>query len=63
MQDSAFNAAIRDEDCEDGQGMFFVHKEFRVVVCSHFSVEDYEEFLVNALPLNKMQPIVVSENA
>merc|ERR1712054_225706 len=46
-----FVGAVRPEDCEDGLGMFWVHKEFRAIVCSHFEVDDYEQFLAAALPL------------
>jgi len=63
MADHPLNAVIRDADCEEygGRGMFFVHKDFRVIVCSHFSPEDYEEFLTRALPLDKMQAIIVED--
>ncbi len=51
-----FAAALREEDCE--HGMFFARRGFEVVVCSHFTAEDYAEFLGTALPLDKLQPVL-----
>jgi len=63
LPDHALKPTVRESDCfEHGSpGMFFVHKEFRVAICSHFSPEDYEEYLTRALPLDKLQVIIVSE--
>merc|ERR1711959_853613 len=58
---SPFEGVVREADTDEYGGVdsLFVHKDFRVIVCSQFKVEDYEEFLARALPLEKMQPIVV----
>merc|ERR1711988_48349 len=65
LPDHPLKSVVRDADCREhgAPAMFFVHKDFRVVVCSHLSVEDYEEFLVSALPLDKMQVIVVEDGS
>merc|ERR1712093_101842 len=61
---SPFEGVVREADTDEYGGVdsLFVHKDFRVIVCSQFKVEDYEEFLARALPLEKMQPIVVTGN-
>ena len=59
VPDSKLKQVMRTEEC-DGMDFFPVHKEFRVVVCSHFEEHDYQEFLAHALPLEKMQPIVIT---
>jgi len=64
MEDSPLRAVVTEDDCYEydmGRGMFFVHKDFRVVICSHFEVEDYEEFLTRALPMERLQAIRIQD--
>jgi len=60
--DSALKEVITEDDQYEygSRGVFIVHRDFRVVVCSHFKVDDYEEFLARALPLDKLQAILVT---
>merc|ERR1711918_295930 len=56
--DCPLKAVVRMDDFFDyemGQNSFYVHKDFNVVVCSHFAPEEYEEYLTRALPLDKLQ--------
>ncbi|KAJ3147108.1 hypothetical protein HDU86_008104 [Geranomyces michiganensis] len=46
---------VRDADRENG--VFVVRQGFKVVVTSVFLLEDYEEFLSSALPMDEMIPI------
>lgn len=41
--------------------IFIVKPEFQVVVTSQFSVEDYQEFLEKALPLEHCKPLLLKE--
>merc|ERR1711977_597762 len=60
--DAGWSKVMRADDFEEFSSRLkciFVDKGFRVVVCSHFSPDDYEDFLRGALPLEKFQPIVI----
>ncbi|KAJ3137271.1 hypothetical protein HDU90_002057 [Geranomyces variabilis] len=46
---------VRDTDRENG--VFVVREGFKVVVTSVFLLEDYEEFLQSAIPMDEMIPI------
>jgi len=45
---------------ERQHGFFIPNENFRVVVVSHFQLEDYEEFLQNSLPLELLAPIEIT---
>jgi hypothetical protein len=57
-------AVVTEDDCEEfdwySRQEVVVHEDFRVVVCSHFELADYKDFLERALPLEKMQAISVT---
>merc|ERR1711977_690370 len=60
MDRAVVEGALEEEITEQGNHPLAgvvrdVHKEFNVVVCSHFKVEDYEEFLSKSIPLDKCQ--------
>lgn len=65
-EDSPLKGVVDEDACFDhdmgSKDYFQVHKDFHVVVCSHFEVEDYEEFLARALPLDRMQAILINEH-
>lgn len=50
---------IRDKD-RDHNGFFFPNENYRVIVTSRFEEEDYEEFLQDSIPLEKLGVVVVS---
>jgi len=61
--DNPFQQAVDADACREHDMMenyFRVHEEFRVVICSHFDLDDYEEFLRRALPLEKLQAISIT---
>lgn len=43
--------------------LYVVHDEFNVLAVTRFSRDEYEEFLANEMPLELMQPIVVTLDA
>ncbi|KAI8895108.1 hypothetical protein BC833DRAFT_178940 [Globomyces pollinis-pini] len=48
---------VRDEDYE--HGVFIVRPEFKVVFTTEFALEDYQEFLMNVIPMNECIPIYI----
>lgn len=61
-EEHPLRAVVTEDDCAEYSSVnyFGVHKEFRVVICSHFSEEDYGEFLERALPMEKLQAICIT---
>jgi hypothetical protein len=49
-------AVLRSDDLQ--HGVFVPKKGFEVVVCTHFKLDDYADFLDGRLPMGRMQPIV-----
>ncbi|KAJ3112477.1 hypothetical protein HDU96_004524 [Phlyctochytrium bullatum] len=60
-KEGAFEGYLRDEDRQP-YGVFVPGEGFRVTVTSSFNGEEYEEFLEEVLPLNKMLPIEILPN-
>ena len=54
--ENMYEDCLRPEDMEH-EKYFFTRPEFRVAVTSCFSVDEYEEYLQNSLPLQKFIPI------
>lgn len=50
-----FKMCVTDEERMDL--IMGIHEKFRTVVISHFKEDNYEEFLKEMLPLDKMQPM------
>ncbi|KAG9391722.1 hypothetical protein J8273_6498 [Carpediemonas membranifera] len=55
-----FGKCVQYEDTD--QGYFLVRRGFEVIVESHFTTDDFAEFLEWSLPMDKMQPIHVTIN-
>jgi hypothetical protein len=57
VTDHPYAKVLRDADLECG--VFVIRKGFEVVVCSWFEPDDYEGFLSESLPLEKLQAVHV----
>ena len=58
--DHPLAAVLRESDPGCQHGVFVLKPGFEVVVCTHFGVDDYADFLFldGRLPMDEMQPIV-----
>mmetsp|Transcript_122463 Transcript_122463/g.357571 ORF Transcript_122463/g.357571 Transcript_122463/m.357571 type:complete len:350 (-) Transcript_122463:114-1163(-) len=57
VKDSPFFKMARSQDEEMDLTCMGIHEKFGVVVLSHFSEEDFTEFLQNMIPLDLLQPM------
>lgn len=57
--EGSFLAGVRTPDDQ----LYVVHDEFNVLAVTRFSRDDYAEFLMDEMPLELMQPIVVTLDA
>ena len=51
------DAVVRKEDLEEEYSGFSIRDGFRIVFGSHFSVDDYQDFLKDSLDLTKCKVI------
>ena len=62
LKEENFMKVTRKPDTADTAGLFIVHKDFQVLVTSHFAVEDATEFLADSLPLSSMDIIGIQSD-
>ncbi|TPX59695.1 hypothetical protein PhCBS80983_g02304 [Powellomyces hirtus] len=56
-----WSRVVREEDKE--KGVFVVREGFKVIITSVFELEDYEDFLKSAIPMDEMIPIHIQAPA
>ncbi|KAI9098649.1 hypothetical protein DFS34DRAFT_593273 [Phlyctochytrium arcticum] len=52
-----WSKVVREDDKENG--IFVVREGFRVIITSVFTLEDYEEFLKDAIPMEETLPVYI----